>query len=272
MHSRRNGLLSLACLFVLASCSGKDADTTPPADGSADAKAADTAATATTPAIPQADLGRPLTAYRELKDGQQIMFLYTAASRLPPDFEKLANGMSREYRQTSDTFRKRDLLEALKPRIEQAIAQAAAEPYAWVQLDGADLQPYDFERKGFQLDEFAADHRRFFTDLSEYSYTWANRGQVLFAPVADEAIAREIEATRTKWNATPSLRIFFFAQSANLDRQNIDAYVTRVQVVGRDGRVLAEYGPDRSQPAQLATSDDPGCTSIDCIARASAGF
>jgi hypothetical protein len=243
-------LLSLACCAALSACKGETAEaTTDQPDAPAAGSLLDTASqkavvAAKAASIPQPDLARPLADYTELKDGQQLMFLYVAASRLPPDFDKLADSYSQEYRGTSDTFRKHDLLEALKPQLQQGIAQAAGSPYAWVELDDAGLEPYDFERKGFPVGEFAdGDRYRYFNNASNYHYSWANHDQVRFAPVADEAVARQLESMRTKWNEKPRLKVFFFAQSADLNSTSVNAHVTRVQIVDRSGQVLAEYGP-----------------------------
>lgn len=245
----KNSLLAAALplIIVLAGCSKKDEtaadaaaiaeDTllgTAQSQGQADAQQA---------ALPKPDKTKPLDSYPELKGGQQVMFLYAAAAKLPPDFEKMAQTFSSEYRQTKDAFRKNDLMQALKPQIEQQIAAAAAQPYAWVDLDDADLGSYDFERKGFPVGEFLAEHHRYFNDAYDYSYTWSNRNQVDFAPVSDEALARQIEGMRSKWNSKPGLKIFFFAQSADLNSQRIQALVTHVQLIDRQGRVLVEYGP-----------------------------
>lgn len=246
---RHQYLLPAAMLAALAlGACGHDSAGADPEDVAAatEAATAPPAATDSAPALPRPDMDRPLDSYVELKSGQQVMFLYVAASRLPPDFEKLATAYSREYRQTSDAFRKNDLLQALKPQLEQHIAQAAAAPYAWVEIDDVQLQTYDFDRKGFAVGEFTGDHHRYFRDASEYSYAWANRDHVAFAPVADEAIARGLESARANWNTRPRLRIYFFAQSADLNAQRINAYVTRVQVTDRTGRVHAEYGPGGS--------------------------
>ena len=255
LTGKRFAVVAALLLIGLAACGKKDeigagADTETAADtasiaddtllGEAKAKGQERTQQA---ALPQPDLSKPLTTYPELKSGQQVMFLYAAAAKLPPDFEKMAQTFSSEYRQTSDAFRRNDLMLAIKPQIEQQIAAAAANPYAWIDLNDADLGSYDFERKGFPVGEFRADHHRYFRDAYQYSYTWANRAQLDFAPVADEALARQIEGMRSKWNTKPGLKIFFFAQSADLNNQRIQALVTRVQITDRQGRVLVEYSP-----------------------------
>jgi hypothetical protein len=191
--------------------------------------------------LPQADMNKPLNSYPELQSGQQIMFLYVAASKLPPDYAKLADYYSDEYRGTSDNFRKNDLLKAIKPQLEQKIQQAEANPYAWMQVDGVNLGPYDFERKGFPVNEFEGNRERYFYDSGYYRLTWANADQMRFVSVSDETKAREIESLRTQ-SAIPA-KIYFFAQSADLNRQMVQAYVTHVVITDQSGRALVEYGP-----------------------------
>lgn len=251
-------LTALAAALLLAACGGKKNDDSnndaPPAGSLLEAAKEKGVEAAKQDALPKPDADRPLSSYPELTSGQQVMFLYAAASKLPPDFEKMAEVYSREYRQSSDAFRKNDLLQAIKPQIEQGIAQAAAHPYAWVELEDTQLESYDFQRKGFVVKEFEGGITRYFSDSPQYTYTWANRDQMAFAPVADEAIARELEAMRTRWDRKPRLKVFFFAQSADLNAQKVNAVVTRVQITDRSGRVLVEYGPDTSIPTNAAAA------------------
>lgn len=206
--------------------------------------AEDEAAVAASPGLPEPDMKKPLESYPELQSGQQIMFLYVAASKLPPDFAKLAESFSQEYRNTSDSFRKNDLLNAIKPQLEQKIKEAEASPYAWMQVVSANLGPYDFERKGFPVREFEQGRERYFYDGSNYRLTWANVDEIQFVSVPDEAKARELEALRNIAQGV-QMKIYFFAQSADLNRQVVNAYVTRIRFTDRDGRVLVEYGPER---------------------------
>ena len=205
--------------------------------------------------VPQPDATKPLSSYPEVDSGMQIMFLYVAASRLPPDFTKLAETYSSEYRETNDSFRKNDLMQAIKPQLEEKIAVAKSMPYGWMDIDDSDnLGAYDFERKGFPIEEFQSGRYRYINDAYQYKLTWANHGQVAFAPVPDEAVARQLEAMRTNYSDKPKLKIFFFAQSADLNEQKVNAIVTRVQITDKSGRVLAEYGPDGS--VRVETGDD----------------
>ena len=217
-------------------------------------------------ALPQPDAGKPLSTYAELDSGNQLMFLYVAASRLPPDFTKLARSYSKEFRNTSDSFRQNDLLQAIKPQLDQRIAQARADPYGWMDVDNAELGAYDFQRKGFPVGAFEEGSYRYFYDNSDYRLGWANGPQLAFAPVPDEAIARQLESMRTGYSNTPRLKIYFFAQSADLDNERVKALVTRVQITDKSGRVLAEYGPDGSVAVQAPQAGGSGDAAADAAA------
>lgn len=250
-------LLMLAVALALSACKKDDDATNNTATPSGLlGQAADKAkAEGAAAALPQPDASKPLSSYRKLGDNNaDAMFLYQAVSSLPPDYEKLANGISKEFRDTSDSFRKQELLVALKPQMEQQIAQAKASPYGYITLKyNNNLEAYDFQRKGFPVFSFGENTQK--EHLGDYSFgktlNWVNRGQVAFAPVGDEAAARLIERMRTKdrYDNPPLLNVYFFAQSANLNSDEINAVVTRVQIIDKSGRVLAEYGPDGSVSA-----------------------
>ena len=222
--------------------------------------------------VPQPDATKPLSSYPEVDSGMQIMFLYVAASRLPPDFTKLAETYSSEYRETNDSFRKNDLMQAIKPQLEEKIAVAKSMPYGWMDIDDSDnLGAYDFERKGFPIEEFQSGRYRYINDAYQYKLTWANHGQVAFAPVPDETTARQLESMRTNYSNKPRLKIYFFAQSADLNEQKVDAIVTRVQITDKSGRVLAEYGPDGSVPVEAKSETEQECLDPAACAASAAG-
>ena len=132
---------------------------------------------------------------------------------------------------------------------------AKADPYGWMLVDEPQLGGYDFDRKGFPVGEFEDGRYRYFNDAYDYRLGWGNYAQMAFLPVADEAVARQIESLRSKYGSQPRLKVYFFAQTADLDNQRVNALVTRAQLVDRSGRVLAEYGPDGSAPAAAAKQE-----------------
>ena len=270
-------ILIATSLFALSACKKDGADgkaeataSAPPTGllGTAAVKATAKAAIA---ALPQPDANKSLSDYPELDSGNQVMFLYIAASKLPPDYEKLAASYSSEYRSTSDSFRKNDLLQAIKPQLDQKLALAAANPYGWMDIDDAKLGAYDFARKGFPVGEFDDGRYRYFYDNSDYKIGWINPGQVAFAPVPDEALARKIESMRSGYSNQPKLKVYFFAQSADLDGQKVGVLVTRVQITDKSGRVLVEYGPDGTVPVETEAEAEQECMDPAACAAAAAG-
>lgn len=223
-------------------------------------------------ALPKPDATMPLSSYPEVDRGMQIMFLYVAASRLPPDFTKLAESYSSEYRETNDSFRKNDLMQAIQPQLEEKITIAKSMPYGWMEIDDSDnLGAYDFARKGFPIDEFGSARYRYINDAYEYKLSWANHGQVAFATVPDEVIARQLEAMRSNYSNKPKLKIFFFAQSADLNEKKVNAIVTRVQITDQSGRVLVEYGPDGTVSVETQSEAEQECLDPAACAAAAAG-
>ena len=115
-----------------------------------------------------------------------------------------------------------------------------------MEVNDAGLGAYDFDRKGFPVGEFGDSTYRYFNDNYDYKIGWANHQQLAFLPVSDETLARRLESMRSGYNDRPRLKVYFFAQSADLDNERVKALVTRAVITDKSGRVLADYGPDGS--------------------------
>lgn len=243
--------LVLSSLLAASACSNdqpatataapaNDASSSPAPSGALAKAAEDVRKDAGRAAMPPVDANRPLEQYPELDDAEGLMFLYLATSRIPPDYERVAADISADFRNTTDSFRKRDLLQALQPQIDQAMSDANAKPYRHMLIDGPDLGAYDFNRAGFPMGEFDEGRYRYFSGNSAYKLTWDNYAAFAFMPVKDEATARAIESMRTDWRKPLRLKVYFMARSADLNDKTLKAHVTRVQVVDKAGQVLAE--------------------------------
>lgn len=242
--------LALATLLAASACTDKQSPAptapgqaaVPPAASGVLAKAAEDARKdAGRASTAPVDTNRPLDQYPELNDSDGLMFLYVATSRIPPDYEKVAADFSADFRNTTDSFRKRDLLQALKPQIDQALSDAQAQPYRHMLIDDPKLGAYDFDRGGFPMGEFEEGRYRYFSGNSEYKLTWDNYGAFAFLPVKDEAAARNIESMRSDWRNPLRLKVYFMARSADLNDKTLKAHVTRVEIIDKSGQVLAEH-------------------------------
>ncbi len=193
------------------------------------------------PRLPQPTLSTPDSEYVAINSGAQLMFLYQAFSGIPPDVEKTATDYSKEYAGTSDTFRRHDLLEALKPKLAALLKDARAHPYIRWDQDYTHVDHYDFARKGFLIKDPMLEDGGYgyMADIRGYNIHFTNGTDVNFAAVPDESRARELEALFQKNNFP--IRFYAFVQSAD-DRGDhaVHAHVVKVQVLDRSGQVLLE--------------------------------
>lgn len=262
-------LLAIASL-ALGGCGKKDAEknANSSTNGKTIAEIAAEAPAAVPVILPQPNMSKPLDSYVEINSGIQLMFLYEATSGMPVNYEKVAKQYSKEYRNESDSFKQRDLLMALKPRIDAEIAAVKANPYGVFEIDRNPLSTYDFDKKGFPIQAFNDERYHYFNDAYEYKLGWSNYRQLAFAPVSDEGIARQLENMRTDYSNQPRLRVFFFAQSVDLNDTKIKAYVTTVQVIDKRGQSLLTYLPNQKISKLASAKDAP--TSTDPAATAAA--
>lgn len=243
---------ALACLAggVLAACGGKN-ESEQKSVAAAPA-AVQTAAAPAAPALPKADVLVPLAQYQKIST-EQLAYLYHALSGLPLDYEKIADQVSVDYRTTTDSFKKKDILDALKPRIDTAIAEARnAGRYVYL----------DFRRGDVSLDHYAAATKSFpikglpieegeYLALSQspYRMKFSNGADFKLLSIADEAKAREIESaisngtrdgvmtyTRYPTNA----RLYLYAQASESNSFAINFQMTKLVMTTLDGQPFAE--------------------------------
>lgn len=246
-------LPALIAALVLGACSGGHLPGAPGASAN-DASATNGASDASSPGNAQAaasaatlgnlakpDPNTPDSAYVTVTSGNQVMFLYTALAGLPPDWDAMASDYSSDYSRANDAFRKHDLMAALKPKMQAAVADAKAHPYIIWNAGGPGLSPYDFTRKGFPVGSGQIDPTGYVyvSDNSTYHLSFTNGNAFQFLPVPDEGVAKQIEQLRSSYTSM-SLRVFAFAQSADPSNDTVKAVITKVQLLGPHNQVLLE--------------------------------
>lgn len=190
-------------------------------------------------AAPKANKSLPLEQYQELSSGKQLLFTYLGISTMPVDFEKIAAVISNEYRSQSDEFKKRDILNAIKPGVEKEIAKAKDGRYFYMDIDGR-LDKYDFNTKSFTvIDLNDSGSYRYFYDLSEYKLNFTNNSSFNKITVLDENQARSIEGLRSKYQGIKT-RIYFFAVDTKLGETTILGEITKVRISDGKGNTLTE--------------------------------
>ncbi|WP_322009404.1 hypothetical protein [Paraburkholderia sp. J12] len=243
-------LAAIAALATLGACS-KSNDTATPAAANAThaappaANLADMASPAAQKqlaekALPKGDPAYPLASYRGVDSGNDLMFLFYGLSNLPVDYDKIAQSYSRDYQSTSDSFKKQDLLSALKPRIDNAIASAKDSRYIVLTTPNAMLDAYDFNKKGFQLTNVAQPGSyQYFFDNSNYTIEYTNGPDYTFLKIGDEATARSIEDMRSHFHPL-TIRLYAYAQDADPATNRVKLQIVHEQLLDSAGRVLVQ--------------------------------
>jgi hypothetical protein len=188
--------------------------------------------------LPKADPQTPDSRYVKITSGNQLMFLYYGLSGIPADYEAVANAYSDDYRHSSDAFRKQDIMNAIKPRIDDGIMQAKSQRYFTYEIGRPDLQHYDFASKSFAMNNMADGYTWYMNDNSGYRLAFTNADAFHKLAVSDEALARKIEGAVGKY-PSPSLTVYGFAQEADLNEKLVKAQIVKVVLRDTQGNALA---------------------------------
>lgn len=191
--------------------------------------------------LPRGDPARPLANYRKIDSGYQVMFLYFAMLKLPLQYEDIAQVYSAEYSQTTDSFRRKDIIKAMQPRIDQEVELARTSRYVMSELDGGNLlDRYNFEKKSFGVKGMSSSYGyNYFTDNPLYKLGQTNATQFLNLPVQDEAKARVIEGYLAKF-APLRMEVYSFAQDADPSQRAVKLEVMKIRLYSPTNELLAE--------------------------------
>lgn len=191
--------------------------------------------------LPKGDPTTEAGKYRKIDSGNQVMFLYYGLLNLPVDYEQVVQSYSSEYQRTTDSFKKKDILAALQPRIDQEISQAKSAPYILLENnDSAPLERYDFNKKSFAVKEFSSDDRyTYYNDNNQYTLAKTNATQFATLSVPDEAKARIIEGYLSKYTSL-RVQIYLFAQDADPSNRRVKLEIMKYRLLSPTGEVLAE--------------------------------
>ena len=188
----------------------------------------------------QGNPATPLENYQRIKSGRQIRFAYLAVSPNPLNYEKVAETVSDDYAHERDEFKKRDLLNALKPQIDNEREKARQTKY-YLLTASPQLESYNFDGKYFKLRGLSEDGEHYFNDTSQYRIKFSNTNDFSHLKIADEDKARRIEAARTgSGNYRMSLEVYVFAGDTVLGRPIVNAQIMKVRLLDKDGQLLAE--------------------------------
>lgn len=189
-------------------------------------------------AVPLADRSKPLSTYEKLDSGRKLMFAYLAVGTLPVEYEKVA-GLISPGLSYADEFKKRDLIQSLRPGIDAEIEQAKGIRYYYMDMSGI-LDRYDFDSKSFRFMAFASDNPSiYFPTTGNYSMVFTNAEQYRRFTVTDEGKARQIETLRAEASNMKS-KVYFFTTGEQLGEKIVNAEIVKVQLLDPKGNLLVE--------------------------------
>lgn len=192
--------------------------------------------------LPEADPAMPDDQYVDISSGHQLMFLYYALSGMPADYEAIARAWSGDYRNTSDTFRKQDILAGLKPRIDAEIEHGKSLFFLRYQIK-PELSHYDFATKAFPVGSLRNPASWYVSDNPDFQLEFSNGKAFSSLPVADEGLARELESKVSR-REEPDLLVYGVAQEIDPNHRLVRARIVKVEVLGQRGQVVIRYtGP-----------------------------
>jgi hypothetical protein len=143
---------------------------------------------------------------------------------------------SEDYRRASDEFKKQDILNALKPKIDQEIAVAKNARYLKMTWNGFRLNKYDFPAKGFPQDSLG-NNSNLGWDNYGYRLAFTNGDNFKLFKIEDESKARLIEEKRSKHEQF-DLVVYVYAQDADLNNKYIKTQVMHVSLLDSHGNEL----------------------------------
>lgn len=198
------------------------------------------------------DKNHPFSSYSNITSGKQLAFLYYALSATSPDYDKIANQNFIDYRETTDTFKKQEMLKVITQQIDSSINTAKTERYitftTTVILDSPVNNSYNLwstvdTRSSRRSNSFLSGDGNWTPDdgLSGYAVICINRDEFSKVPVPNESI-KIIESQKASDNIF-KVKVYGFAKSDWGNSGSVEMVVQRVEILSKDGNILATYDP-----------------------------
>ncbi len=185
------------------------------------------------------------SAYTTLHSDTHIMYYYEAYRATPPDYKGMAAIISRQYRTTTDVFKKHSLMKDLQPIMDKKLAKAKAHPYVAWPMQNLTLTNYSFHRHGFALtgtslltgsDEYFLNYN-YYVSGNPYSITLRNSEQFGFLPVHNAALAKKIEYYVSHGNNC-LVKVFMFVNGADLSHRKVKADAVKIELFSPNKKLL----------------------------------
>ncbi|MCA7889048.1 hypothetical protein LGM58_38365 [Burkholderia contaminans] len=205
------------------------------------AAAASAAAAISNVALPQADASMPLDHYLKVDDAGQQLALFYAVSGEPVDYEKAAEAISLDYRNTTDVFKRKALLGQIKPKIDAQVAAFKNNRYVMLSWGTGQLGHYDMAGQFFPVNGLPmrnGDHF-WFNGGMDHPLMITNGEKFEKFPVADQTKAQQIEADISHYtNPMLGANFYLFAQGVDLQTNSVKLQLVQLGLNDSKGNLI----------------------------------
>jgi hypothetical protein len=244
----RSTALAFAVSLALAGCGSQHKGAAPAApsgnsSGSSSNGGNTAAAHPSGSAVTRPDIHTPDSDYTTLHSNTHVMYYYEAYRATPPNYKIMATAISRQYRATSDVFKKHALMKDLKPIMDKKMTEAKAHPYVAWPMQNLTLANYSFHRHGFALNGtnlLTGDYEYFpvySAPIHSTPITLRNSKQFGFLSVSNKALAKKIEYYVSHGNNC-FVKVYMFVNGAELSHRMVKADGVKIQLFSPNKKLL----------------------------------
>lgn len=190
------------------------------------------------------DRSASLDSFTKLDDPIQVLGYYYALSTEPVPYDQEAQQFDQEYWQTTDAFKRHDLLPAFQAKVDQLVASAKANP-RFTMVISSQVGPYDFATHTFPLQPLGPDTRITIQPRvgpsADVQINFVADDKFNQLVVTDDAKARAIEESLSKTSRDAELTVY--VQAVQTSAQNGQRIVTVVPIAitGRSGNLMGPH-------------------------------
>lgn len=238
----RSTTIAFAVSLALAGCGSQHKDAAPSSNSNG-TSSSNAANTHTSNSAARPDIHTPDSDYTTLHSNAHVMYYYEAYRATPPNYKVMATAISRQYRATSDVFKKHALMKDLKPIMNKKMAEAKAHPYVVWPMQNLTLANYSFHRHGFALtgtNLLTGDYEYFpeySAPISSTPISLRNPKQFEFLPVSSKALAKKIEYYVSHGNNC-FVKVYMFVNGAELSHRMVKADGVKIQLFSPNKTLL----------------------------------
>lgn len=180
--------------------------------------------------------------YKKIQSNAELIYLYYAKANEPISYEEIAKIHFSDYANQSDVFKKKEVLERVKPIIDQNIQSQKNNNYVWVDMEMS-LEHFDMKSERFNIHDYSfGDGSYFYFTDGDNKYKVLMNGNNGLLSLKPKSIddAKEIESSFKGEYKRVSVRFYGQVMKAAEMKQSkyvvVDITGLEVVDIGTSGR------------------------------------